>query len=201
MMQITHICITRGFRVPESQFDRKTSFQTRPNPPGGAQPENSSVARTPPFGGAGGKERGVLHVDCGDLSSRSEHPFWGHGAVGPVSAPGTSVAYASSRAGSAGVRLFTPTTPVPPPVGDDVRRLTSTNRPGPTRHPRRCEPVPPGHYPCSSALSVVQKPLIPAPYSRRFYTFLTLLFAPCAFGSAICPAQAGRFAQNSTLNP
>ena len=40
MMQITHICITRGFRVPESQFDRKTSFQTRLNPPGDALPQN-----------------------------------------------------------------------------------------------------------------------------------------------------------------
>ena len=64
MMQMTHICITRRPCVPESQFDRKTSFQTRPNPPGDAQPENPSVATWPvrlghpPFGGAGGKERG-----------------------------------------------------------------------------------------------------------------------------------------------
>ena len=44
MMQMTHICITRGFRVPESQFDRTTSFQTRPNPPGDAQLENVDAA-------------------------------------------------------------------------------------------------------------------------------------------------------------
>ena len=40
MMQMTHICITRRPCVPESQFGRTTSFQTRSNPPGGAQTRN-----------------------------------------------------------------------------------------------------------------------------------------------------------------
>ena len=44
MMQMTHICITRGLRVPESLLDQKTSFQTRPTPPGDAQPENVDSA-------------------------------------------------------------------------------------------------------------------------------------------------------------
>ena len=37
-MREIHECITRRFRVPESQFERKTSFQTRLTPPGDVQP-------------------------------------------------------------------------------------------------------------------------------------------------------------------
>ena len=46
MMQMSHICITCGSRVPESRFSQRTPSQTRPKPPGDAQNQNvDSVLR------------------------------------------------------------------------------------------------------------------------------------------------------------
>ena len=108
-MQMTHICITRGFRVPESQFVRKTSFQTRPNPPGDVrripprartQPENVDCAGARLSRGASLSATPALCPHSGsDLTSRSELPFWGHRFEAGLGSQRVS------RAGSAGVLL------------------------------------------------------------------------------------------------
>ena len=171
MMQMPRVCITRGFRVPESQFDRKTSFQTRPNPPGGAQTKNVdwSAAKTPPFGGNGGKERGstgarlsrgaciktttpVLYPSpkpkCGDLTSRSERPFWGHileAGLGsrPVSAAGSE----ASRLGSSSRTLWrgSVSRPRPPHFLFPTIFIARRRIPHPAKPPHQTRVITPNH--------------------------------------------------------
>ena len=79
-------CVTRSLSVPESQFDPKTSFQTRPKPPGGHQPKLAAGVLGPQNGRL--SARPILSArplgpqpsdrhKTPDLSSRSQRPGWG----------------------------------------------------------------------------------------------------------------------------
>ena len=76
MMQMTHICITCGFRAPESRFQPKTSSQTRPKPPGDAQTKNvdwTDVARA--GSQSGSHPASSKDSSLGSLASRDPHCF------------------------------------------------------------------------------------------------------------------------------